>query len=74
MRIIKRVLEMQQEADRWRAEGKKIALVPTMGYLHEGHLSLMRTVRDRADVVVHKNRHREMRFYDFGGGRLGRKD
>lgn len=52
MRIINSVVEMQQEADRWRAEGKKIALVPTMGYLHEGHLSLMRAVRGKADVVV----------------------
>lgn len=52
MRIIRDVLEMQQQAEQWRAEGKKIALVPTMGYLHEGHLSLMRTARDKADVVV----------------------
>lgn len=52
MRIINGVVEMQQQADRWRAEGKKIALVPTMGYLHEGHLSLMRAVRNRADAVV----------------------
>ncbi len=52
MRIINSVVEMQQQADRWRAEGKKIALVPTMGYLHEGHLSLMRAVRNRADAVV----------------------
>ncbi|MEN6441324.1 MAG: pantoate--beta-alanine ligase [Syntrophobacter sp.] len=52
MRIIRDVLEMQRQAEQWRAEGKKIALVPTMGYLHKGHLSLMRTVRDKADVVV----------------------
>ncbi len=52
MRIINSVVEMQQQADRWRAAGKKIALVPTMGYLHEGHLSLMRTARNRSDVVV----------------------
>lgn len=52
MRIIESVIEMQQEADAWRREGKRIALVPTMGYLHKGHLSLARGVRDRADVVV----------------------
>lgn len=52
MRIIRGVLEMQQQADRWRSEGKKVALVPTMGFLHEGHLSLMRTVRVQADKVV----------------------
>jgi pantoate--beta-alanine ligase len=52
MRIISSVREMQQEADNWRREGKKIALVPTMGYLHEGHLALMRKVRSMADVVA----------------------
>jgi pantoate--beta-alanine ligase len=52
MRIIRNISEMQQQADKWRAEGLRIALVPTMGYLHEGHLTLMRAVRDRADVVA----------------------
>ena len=52
MRIIERVSEMQQQADLWRKEGKKIALVPTMGYLHKGHLTLMQAVRTKADVVV----------------------
>ncbi len=52
MRIISSIREMQQQAERWRSEGKKIALAPTMGYLHRGHLSLMRAVRDKADLVV----------------------
>lgn len=52
MRIIESVFEMQQQADAWRRAGKSIALVPTMGFLHEGHLGLARAVRDRADVVV----------------------
>ena len=52
MRIIESIPEMQQAADGWRCEGKTIALVPTMGYLHEGHLELMRAVRTRADVLV----------------------
>ena len=38
-------------ADR-RAEGKKIALVPTMGSLHEGHLSLIRAARAESDCVI----------------------
>lgn len=52
MRIIESVSEMQQQADLWRRESRKIALVPTMGYFHEGHLALMRAIRDHADILV----------------------
>lgn len=52
MRIIEKVSEMQQQADAWRREGKRIALVPTMGYLHRGHLTLMQKARNHADIAV----------------------
>lgn len=46
------VADMQREADRLRAAGRRIGFVPTMGYLHEGHLDLLRLCRRNADVVV----------------------
>jgi pantoate--beta-alanine ligase len=52
MKIIKTVKEMQVFSDRMRQEGKIIGFVPTMGYLHEGHLSLIRIARGKANVVV----------------------
>jgi pantoate--beta-alanine ligase len=44
--------DMQQHSDRMRALGRTIAFVPTMGYLHEGHLSLIRRGRALGDDLV----------------------
>jgi pantoate--beta-alanine ligase len=52
MQVIERVAELQAWADGLRAQGRRIALVPTMGALHEGHLSLVRVGLARADRVV----------------------
>lgn len=52
MRIIESIAEMQQAAEGWRCDGKRIGLVPTMGYLHEGHLELMRSLRPQCDILV----------------------
>lgn len=52
MEIIKDLPGMQQRAESIRLSGKKIGVVPTMGFLHEGHLSLIRQAKQRADVVI----------------------
>ncbi len=51
-RILHTIHDMQRTSEQLRLEKKKIAVVPTMGYLHRGHVNLIERARSLADVVI----------------------
>jgi pantoate--beta-alanine ligase len=52
MKIIEKIAQMQDWSETQRRQGRRLVLVPTMGFLHEGHLSLVREAEKRGDEVV----------------------
>jgi pantoate--beta-alanine ligase len=52
MKMVRSKAELREALSPVRREGRTIGLVPTMGYLHDGHLSLLGAARARCDVVV----------------------
>jgi pantoate--beta-alanine ligase len=52
MKVVDTIARMSTLVKMFKKEGKSISLVPTMGYLHEGHLSLVRAARKHTDVVI----------------------
>jgi len=52
MKVVTSVAGMKALARQWKKEGKKVGFVPTMGYLHEGHLNLVRESKKRTSVTV----------------------
>ena len=52
MELLHTVAEVRERVRQWRQAGKRVGFVPTMGNLHDGHISLIKEARARCDVVV----------------------
>ena len=52
MQVTTTVEETRKLVKNWKKEGKTVGLVPTMGFLHEGHASLIKRCREENDIVV----------------------
>ena len=55
MEIITRIPELREKIKQWKREGKSVGLVPTMGFLHEGHASLLKKCREENDIAITSN-------------------
>jgi len=67
MEIINTVAELRTAVSRWKSAGERVALVPTMGNLHAGHLQLVGQARQQADRVVVSIFVNPMQFTNVGG-------
>ena len=54
MKIVYTIEDLRAEVLVWRQTGETIGLVPTMGALHDGHMSLVRLSRNRTSLIVHR--------------------
>lgn len=68
MKLLATVAELRHAVNQWRAAGERVALVPTMGNLHAGHLQLVSRAQDCADRVVASIFVNPLQFSDASGG------
>ena len=52
LQVFNSVKEINNFANLQKQQGKKIGFVPTMGYLHEGHISLVKASKEMCDITV----------------------